>query len=46
MRPLVMGRMARRLVFKRWPFAQGKEAEIAMNRIKMIYTQRMREGWR
>jgi hypothetical protein len=42
----MMGRMAGRLVFKRRPFAAGKEAEITMNRIKMVYTQRMREDGR
>jgi len=30
--------MATRLVFKRRPFAVGKEAEITMNRIQMVYT--------
>jgi hypothetical protein len=42
----MMGRMAGHLVFKRRPSLAGKEAEITMNCIKMVYTQRMREGGR
>jgi hypothetical protein len=42
--PHLMGRMAVRLVFKRWLSATGKEAKITVDRIKMVYTQRMREG--